>query len=233
MIHTNVKDVIRDFVFGMEDGLVSNLGLVLGVAAGGGDAFVIILAGFASMFAGAFSMSAGSYLSSKSQREVYENEIETAKEDLAKNPRKCYTEMRSSLVSEGLNKEEVDRLLKKSSRYKHPEFVCNYMVQKKVGISKEKLDVPFKNAFAMFFSFLLGSVFPLFPFLISKYNGLSLFQAGVIASLLTIAALFGVGLAKTYYTSLNKIKSGLEVVLIGLGAGLIGYFVGWAVGHLG
>lgn len=236
MIPTNVKEVMRDFVFGMEDGLVSNLGLVLGVAAGGGDASTIILAGAASMFAGAFSMSAGSYLSSKSQREVYEHEIQAAREDLIKNPRRCYTEMRSSLVREGLSKEEVDRLLKKSSRYKHPEFVCNYMVQKKVGISKEKLEVPFKNAFAMFFSFLLGSAFPLFPFLISKFDGWSLFQAGIIASLLTIAALFGVGLAKTSYTSytnLNKIKSGLEVVLIGLGAGLIGYFVGWAVGHLG
>jgi len=233
MIPTSAKEVIRDVVFGMEDGLVSNLGLVLGVAAGGGDASTIILAGAASMFAGAFSMSAGSYLSSKSQREVYEHEIETAREDLSKNPRKCYTEMCSALVKEGLSKQEVDHLLKKSSRYKHPEFVCNYMVQKKVGISKEKLEVPFKNAFAMFFSFLLGSAFPLLPFLISKYDGLSLFQAGVIASLLTIAALFGVGLAKTYYTTLDKLKSGLEVVLIGLGAGLIGYLVGWVVGRLG
>ncbi len=233
MIPTNAKDVIRDFVFGMEDGLVSNLGLVLGVAAGGGDAATIILAGAASMFAGAFSMSAGSYLSSKSQREVYEREIEETKADLLKNPKKCYLDMQSALLKEGLGRKEIDFLFKRSSKYKHPRFVCNYMVQKKVGISKEKLDVPFKNAFAMFFSFLLGSAFPLFPFLISKYNGLSLFQAGVIASLLTIAALFGVGLAKTHYTSLNKIKSGLEVVLIGLGAGLIGYFVGWAVGHLG
>ena len=232
MIPTSVKEVIRDFVFGMEDGLVSNLGLVLGVAAGGGNASTIILAGAASMFAGAFSMSAGSYLSSKSQREIYEHEIETAREDLSKNPRKCYEEMRSSWMREGLSKEEIDRLLKRSSRYKHPEFVCNYMVQKRVGISKEKLEIPFKNAFAMFFSFLLGSAFPLIPFLVSKFNYLSLFQAGVIASALTMVALFGVGLAKTMYAKLNRFKSGFEVVLIGLGAGVIGYLVGWAVGHL-
>ncbi|MEK6940257.1 MAG: VIT1/CCC1 transporter family protein [Nanoarchaeota archaeon] len=233
MIPTNVKDVIRDFVFGMEDGLVSNLGLVLGVYVGGGDAFTIILAGFASMFTGAFSMSAGSYLSSKSQREVYEHEIEATREELNKNPRKCYMEMRSSLVKEGLTKHEVDHLLKKSSRYKHPEFVCNYMVQKKVGISKEKLEVPLKNAIAMFFSFLVGSAFPILPFLVSKLNSLELWPAAVISSVLTIAALFGVGLAKTSYTKLNWIKSGLEVVFIGLAAGVIGYFVGWLVGHLG
>ena len=232
VIPTNVKEVIRDFVFGMEDGLVSNLGLVLGVYVGGGDAFIIILAGFASMFTGAFSMSAGSYLSSKSQREVYEHEIETAREDLTKNPRKCYEEMRSSWMKEGLSKEEIDRLLKKSSRYKHPEFVCNYMVQKRVGISKEKLEVPLKNAIAMFFSFLVGSAFPIFPFLISKLNHLQLFPAAVISSTLTIAALFGVGLAKTSYTKLNWFKSGVEVVFIGLAAGIIGYIVGVAVGYL-
>lgn len=233
MIHTNVKEVIRDFVFGMEDGLVSNLGLVLGVYVGGGDAFTIILAGFASMFTGAFSMSAGSYLSSKSQREVYEREIETTREELTKNPRKCYLEMRSLLVKEGLAKQEVDYLLKKSSHYKHPEFVCNYMVQKKVGISKEKLEVPLKNAIAMFFSFLVGSAFPILPFLVSKLNSLDLWPAAIISSILTIAALFCVGLAKTSYTKLNWFKSGIEVVSIGLAAGLIGYLVGWLVGRLG
>ena len=233
MIPSSVKEVIRDFVFGMEDGLVSNLGLVLGVYVGGGDAFTIILAGFASMFTGAFSMSAGSYLSSKSQREVYEHEIETSREELTKNPRKCYLEMRSSLVKEGLTKQEVDYLLKKSSRYKHPEFVCNYMVQKKVGISKEKLEVPLRNAIAMFFSFLVGSAFPILPFLFSKLNSISLVQAALTASILTIVALFGVGWAKTTYTKLNRFKSGIEVVSIGLAAGLIGYFVGWLVGHLG
>ncbi|MEK6809532.1 MAG: VIT1/CCC1 transporter family protein [Nanoarchaeota archaeon] len=233
MMPTNVKDVIRDFVFGMEDGLVSNLGLVLGVYVGGGDAFTIILAGFASMFTGAFSMSAGSYLSSKSQREVYEHELETVREELTKNPRKCYMEMRSALVKEGMKKQEVDLLLKKSSRYKHPEFVCNYMVQKKVGISKEKLEVPLKNAITMFFSFLIGSAFPIVPFLVSKLNSLQLWPAAVVSSTLTIVALFGVGWAKTSHTKLNWFKSGIEVVFIGLAAGLIGYLVGWLVGHLG
>ena len=233
MISGDVKDAVRDFVFGMEDGLVSNLGLALGVSAGSGDASTVVLAGAASMFAGAFSMSAGSYLSSKSQREIYEHEIETAREDLKKNPRKCYKEIRSSWMEEGLSKEEIGRLLKKSSSYKHPEFFCNYMVHKKVGISKEKLEIPLKNASVMFFSFLFGSAVPLLPFLVSKFNHVSLFQAAVVAASLTVVALFGVGWVKTSYTKLSRFKSGLEVVLIGLGAGLIGYLVGWAVGALG
>ncbi len=233
MIPTTAKEVIRDIVFGMEDGLVSNLGLVLGVAAGSRDASAVILAGAASMFAGAFSMSAGSYLSSKSQREVYELEIEETKAALLKNPKKCYLDMQSALLKEGLGRKEIDLLFKKSSKYKHPQFVCNYMVQKKVGISKEKLEVPLRNALAMFFSFLLGSAVPILPFLASKFAALSLIQAAITASILTIAALFGVGLTKSSYTKLPGLKSGLEIVLIGLGAGIIGYFAGWLVGQLG
>ena len=223
MIQTDMKDVIRDFVFGMEDGLVSNLGLVLGVYIGHGEAYAIILAGSASMFAGAFSMSAGSYLSSKSQREVYEHEIESTKKELIDNPKKCYMEMRSSFIKEGLDKKQVDVLFKKSPKYRHPEFVCNYMVQKKVGISKEKLEIPFRNAIGMFFSFLLGSSFPIAPFVF-----ISVDAAAITSSALTICALFGMGMAKAKFTKLNWFKSGLEVVLIGLGAGVIGYLVGLA-----
>lgn len=227
MIPAGMKDVIRDFVFGMEDGLVSNLGLVLGVYIGNGGAYAIILAGFASMFTGAFSMSAGSYLGAKSQREVYEQEIKSTRNELFNNPKKCYTQMRSYLIKEGLDEKQIGVLFKQSAKYKHPEFMCNYMVQKKVGISKEKLDVPLRNAAGMFFSFLLGSSFPVVPFAFLPEDA-----AAVTSSALTVCALFGMGWAKSRFTKLNWFKSGLEVVLIGLGAGIIGYLVGWAVGHI-
>jgi len=222
-----MKELVRDFVFGMEDGLVSNLGLVLGVYVGGGGKFAILLAGLASMFAGAFSMSAGSYLSAKSQREVYENEIEETKVFLEKNPRKCYDDMKRSLMQEGLSKKEIDSIFKKSAKYNHPEFVCNYMVQKKVGISKDKLEVPLKNSVTMFLSFLVGSLFPIAPFIF--FPGMA---AATVATVFTVLVLFVVGLAKTKYTKRNWFKSGMEIVLVGVGAGVIGYIVGWLVGSL-
>ncbi len=215
--------LIRDFVFGMEDGLVSNLGIVLGVYVGGGDAFVVVLAGLASMFAGAFSMSAGSYLSAKSQREVYEQELIAAKKELHANPQKCYQLMKSTLLKEGLGREGIDALFKKSKLH-HPKFVCNYLVQKKVGISKEKLDVPLKNALVMFLSFLTGSLFPIFPFILFSSTKAVFFAVGS-----TTAVLFSVGLVKTKYTKRSWLKSGLEITLVGLAAGAIGYLVGWAV----
>jgi vacuolar iron transporter family protein len=218
------KDVIRDFVFGMEDGLVSNLGLVLGVYVGSGETFAVVLAGLASMFAGAFSMSAGSYLSAKSQREVYEQEMISVRTDLEKNPKKCYREMEKVLMDGGLGKQEVQLMLKKSSKYKHPKFVCNYMVQRKVGISRNKLDLPLRNAFAMFFSFLVGSFFPIFPFII--FDGI---LAPFLAIILTIFVLFLMGWFKSRYTKLNSLKSGLEIVVIGIGAAIFGSLIGWLI----
>ncbi len=222
------KGLIRDFVFGMEDGLVSNFGLVLGVYVGGGNQYAILLAGLASMFAGAFSMSAGSYLSAKSQREVYEHEIESTKEELEKNPRKCMAEMKKILRKEGIDKKGIDGLFAKNGQKRHPEFVCNYVVQRKVGITKDKFDNPLKNSTTMFFSFLFGSLFPIFPFFIEKSVNVLLVAAG-----LTISMLFFIGWAKSYYTKRQWFKSGLEIVIIGVAAGAIGYLVGLIMGILG
>ncbi len=220
MIPSTFKRSMRDFVFGMEDGLVSNLGLVLGVYFGGGTAFAVILAGLASMFAGAFSMSAGSYLSSKAQREIYEHEMEHVKRSLKKNPKKYLREMGLILKKEGFNKDEIRSLLHHFERHNQGSFINSY-IQKKVGITKDKLEYPLSNAITMFFSFLVGSLFPIVPFILLESS-----LAVMIAVILTIVVLFSVGIAKTYYTHRNWFKSGLEIVVVGLAAGIIGYLIG-------
>jgi len=218
-----ISKTVRDIVFGMEDGLVSHLGLVLGVYFGSKDFYAVILAGMASMIAGAFSMSAGTYLSAKSQREVYEQEINKTNEYLNKNPKQCLKRMELLLKKEGLTKNEVKALINNSHRKHHPQFICNYVAQKKVGISKEKLDLPLKNAFTMFLAFLLGSIFPIFPFFLkTKF-------AVYIAIILTTIVLLLVGIGKTIYTKRNWFKSGMEIVLVGIGAGVLGYLVGFLV----
>jgi len=218
-----LKTVIRDFVFGMEDGLVSNLGLVLGVHIGGGGPYAVILAGMASMVAGAFSMSAGSYLSAKSQREVYEQEIAATKRQLKQSPPKALREMHSLLKKEGFDDDEIKAIVHHFEKHNPSTFAINY-IQKKLGLSEERFDLPLRNAFTMFFSFLVGSFFPIIPFLLLKDN-----LAAATASALTIGMLFLVGWAKAKYTHLGWMKSGLEIALIGLGAAVLGYVVGWLI----
>ena len=219
MIH-NLKNVIRDFVFGMEDGLVSNLGLVLGVHIGGGSTYVVILAGIASMVAGAFSMSAGSYLSAKSQREVYEHEIAVTKRDLKKDPQQALREMCSILKREGFDRDEIKAMIRHFEKHNRPTLIINY-IQKKLGLSEERFELPLRNAFTMFISFLIGSFFPIIPFLLFSGD-----NSAIVAMIMTIGMLFMVGWAKAKYTHLNWVNSGLEIALIGIGAAILGYVAG-------
>ncbi|MBS3116052.1 VIT1/CCC1 transporter family protein [Candidatus Woesearchaeota archaeon] len=215
------KGLIRDFVFGMQDGLISNLGLVLGVWQGGGGKIAIVLAGLSSMFAGAFSMSTGSYLSAKSQREVYEQEIRMAQEDVKNNPNRNLKKMQPILQQEGFDKDEVQALLNHFKNHNQSTFTINY-IQKKLGLSEQRLDLPLKNAFTMFLSFLVGSLFPILPFAFLE-NSTAVF----VASSITIVVLFMVGWTKSLYTKMNFIRSGLEIVTVGIISGIIGYIVGY------
>ncbi len=220
-----IKDTMRDFVFGMQDGLISNLGLVLGVWQGGGDTYAIILAGLASMFAGAFSMSAGSYLSAKSQREVYLQEIEASKKELRKNPQSSLLEMEKILKDEGFDKSEIKVMCNHFKKHNESTFIKNY-IQKKLCLSEARLELPLKNAFTMFCSFLLGSCFPIFPFALFSEN-----VAAVIAVIFTITALFLTGFFKTMFTKRPWFRSGIETVSVGVATGIIGYLVGFVLSY--
>jgi VIT1/CCC1 family predicted Fe2+/Mn2+ transporter len=215
-----IKYVLRDLVFGMEDGLVSNLGLILGVFVGGATGEIIILAGLATMFTGAFSMSAGSYLSAKSQREVYLREINDTKFKLKKNPRKCLLEMKKILEKEGFDEDEVLVMITHFDKHNHKTFLTNY-IQKIVGLSEDRLESPLKNSLMMFVSFFFGSFIPVVPFLflntrIAMFSSVSL----------TIISLFVLGITSSIFTKRSMFKSGLEILIVGLGAGIIGYIVG-------
>ena len=214
------KDVVRDFIFGMQDGLISNLGLVLGVWQGGGDQFAIILAGLASMFAGAFSMSAGSYLSAKSQREVFEHEIRTTQEKIKLNPHQALIEMRKILKEEQFDDDEVEALLHHFEHHNQTTFMRNY-VQKKLGLSEDRFELPLKNAVAMFFSFLTGSIVPIAPFFFFLPS-----TAALVSTILTVFGLLFMGWAKSHYTKTHWLKSSMEIIMVGVGAGFIGYLVG-------
>lgn len=215
-----LENFMRDIVFGMEDGLVSNLGIIFALWVAGSSRNTILLAGLASLFAGSLSMSVGSYLSSKSQREVYENEIKKTKELIQKRPKFACKELAKTLKSEGFDQDEINIMSKHFLEHNEETFFQNF-VQKKLKLSPERFDNPIKNAFIMFLSFSIGSIFPIIPFFFSNN-----FNAILISSLLTISTLFLVGVTKSVVSHRNWIKSGFEMVVLGLGAGIIGYLVG-------
>ncbi len=215
-----LKGFMRELVFGMEDGLVSNLGIVLAVWVATRDAHVVLLSGLASMFAGALSMSAGAYLSSKSVGEVYDAEVTKAKELVKKNPKKASKEMRALLTKEQFDEDEINSMMRHFLHHNKETFAINYL-QKKLHVSPKGVSHPFHDASAMFIAFSLGSMFPIVPF----FFGGSI-SVMIISACLTIAMLFAVGVGKSTVTHRSWMVSGLEIVGVGIGAGALGYVVG-------
>lgn len=214
------KGFMRELVFGMEDGLVSNLGIVLAVWVATKNANVILLSGLASMFAGALSMSAGSYLSSKSVAEVYEAERIKAKELINNQPKKASKEMKKLLTKEHFDPDEIEAMMRHFLHHNKETFAINYL-QKKMHVSPKGSSHPTHDAVVMFLAFALGSIFPIIPFFFGASN-----LTMVISASLTIAMLFVVGAGKSVVTHRDWFISGVEIVGVGITAGALGYIVG-------
>ncbi len=218
----DIKDTMRDLVFGMEDALITNLGLVLGVAAAGVPNTEVLLAGVAAMFAGMVSMAAGDYLSTKSQREALDAQVEEEEEKLSK-PEEEFKAVKQLYRAAKLSDVEIRKFLGKLNTNK--KMALKVLAEEELGIVPEKFEDPVKGAITIFFAYMIGSLFPVLPFLLKDTK-----IASIIAVAGTGVALFGVGAYKTKVTKRNWIKSGLEMLIIAILAAAAGYVIGYLFG---
>ena len=218
---------LRAAVFGANDGLVSNLSLVMGVAgaaqaAAQGNHFVV-LAGVAGLLAGAFSMAAGEYISMQSQRELFENQISMEREEMRIMPDVEREELVQIYRDKGLPAKEAARVADRLMD--DPETALDTMVREELGLNPDELGSPWGAAWSSFISFGIGALVPLVPFLLGV--GLN----AIIASLaLSFAALFAVGAAVSLVTGRGMLFSGARQVVIGAIAAAVTYAVGSVIG---
>ena len=217
-----IRDTIRDLVFGMEDGLISNLGLVLGVAAAGAPNSTVLLAGFASMFAGAVSMAAGDYLSTKSQREVLDEQLEEEEKKLSSTKEELKV-IRRLYRSARFTEKEIRHFVKHLSANKR--LTLKILAEEALGIVPEKYENPSKGAAIIFVAFLAGSLSPILPFFLADTK-----VASMLSLLATGLVLFIVGAYKTRLTNRNWLKSGIEMLIVALLAAAAGYAIGTLLG---
>jgi VIT1/CCC1 family predicted Fe2+/Mn2+ transporter len=215
---------LRAAVFGVNDGLISNVSLVLGVAGAGAASGYVLTAGVAGLLAGALSMAAGEYVSVRSQREMYEYQIALEREELAEYPEEEAEELALIYQARGVEREqarEVSRAL-----LANPQAALDVLAREELGLNPDDLGSPWQAATSSFVAFALGAAVPLLPFL-GHLTG----QRPVIAAvLITALALFAVGLGLSLFTGRDALRSALRMVLIGGGAGAVSYLVGHAVG---
>ena len=216
---------IRSWIFGLEDGIISTAGLVLGVSVATHDASLVILAALAAAVPGAISMAAGDYLGSKSQREVQESRVQRLRQNVAHARQRVLRELKQRYLGEGFTSREIAPWL---HRLKQNKELLLRKYEEECGCIPELFERPFINAVTMCISFLLGAFVPLFPFLI-----IPLFSVGgaQLTSFGTAGlSLFVIGAAKTRFTGRSWTKSGVEMLLVGLGAAIVGYGLGLILG---
>jgi len=221
-LNFEIRDTMRDLVFGMEDALITNLGLVLGVAAAGVPNVDVLLAGFAAMFAGMVSMAAGDYLSTKSQREALEAQVEEEEEKLSK-PGAEFKAIKQLYRSAKLSDNDIRRFMNHLDTNK--KMSLKVLAEEALGIVPEKFENPVRGAVVIFFAYMIGSLFPVLPFLMQNTK-----LASVLALVGTALTLFAVGAYKTVVTKRNWAKSGLEMLVVALLAAVAGYVIGWLFG---
>jgi vacuolar iron transporter family protein len=215
---------LRAGVFGVNDGLVSNVSLVLGVAGAGAASGYVLTAGAAGLLAGALSMAAGEYVSVRSQREMYEYQIGLEREELAEYPQEEAEELALIYQARGVGLEqarEVSRAL-----LANPQQALDVLSREELGLNPDDLGSPWQAAAVSFGAFALGAAVPLIPFL----AGITGARATLSAVLITLAVLFLVGLALSLFTGRQAVRGAVRMVLIGGGAGAVSFVVGRALG---
>jgi VIT1/CCC1 family predicted Fe2+/Mn2+ transporter len=211
---------LRAAIFGVNDGLVSNLSLIFGVAGAGVDNEVVILAGVAGLLAGAFSMAAGEYISVRVQREVFERLIHLEAHEIGTEPQEERDELADIYERKGLSRDLAGRVA--DELMKDPSVALDAHAREELGLDpQEGLGSPVAAATASFAMFALGAFAPLVPFLFASGGA-----AVAVSAALSGAALFGVGSAMSALTARNPLASGLRMLSIGAAAAAVTYLVG-------
>lgn len=210
---------LREAVFGMEDGLITSLGIVAGFTGASVSNFIIIFAGVLELFAGSISMAAGTYLSVKSEREFYNSERAREKREMEELTEVERQEIRDIYKARGFKGKDLETVVKVITSDK--KTWLDVMMSEELGLA-EPYATPKKSALFMAVFYVIGSIIPLTPYFFIN----AVEEALPIAIFLTIAALFGFGVWKSTFTKKNWLRSGLEMVLVGMGAATAGYFIG-------
>ncbi|MCI2975856.1 MAG: VIT1/CCC1 transporter family protein [Ferrimicrobium sp.] len=225
--HSSHRDIsgggARAAVFGVSDGLLSNVALILGVAGAHPAPKAVVIAGLAGLVAGAFSMGVGEYISMGAQRELFAHELRIEEREIQERPEAETRELEQLYVSRGVPTE----LAAEVSKYlmQNPDTALKVHAQEELGVAPDSIGSPIQAALASFFSFAVGAVIPLIAWFITVGT------AAVVASAISAGVatlLVGGGLAAMTGRSVSK--GALQQFLLSAIAALVTFGVGYLLG---
>lgn len=224
---TGAGGFLRNVVYGFNDGLTANFGLVAGMVGaqaglGEGATHAIVLAGIAGMVADALSMGSSGYLAAKSEREVFEHEIAMEREEIRLMPELEREELSLIYQAKGIPAAQAGELA--TAVMADPERALEEKVREELKIGAAT-STPLREGWVTGVATAFGAFIPVAPLLISR-------SPAAIGASFVVAMLshFGVGAARSFFTGRGVIRSGLDMFVVGLGVAVVGYFVGdWIV----
>lgn len=217
-------NALRAAVLGSNDGLVSNMSLVMGVAGAAVSNNTILLTGIAGLMAGAISMALGEWLSVQSSRELNQRQIDLETEELQASPDEEKKELVLLYQAKGMNVVEAQKLADKA--FESPETAIDAIITEELGIDKEELGgSAWEAAIASFVLFSIGAIIPLYPFMFLDGKNAILLSVGS-----SVIGLFGIGAAITLLTGKGILFSGFRQVFFGLAAAAVTYGIGSLIG---
>ena len=211
--------VIREGVFGVEDGMVSTFGAITGIAAATGEPFIVLLSGFVIIAVESISMGVGSFLSSKSERAIAERKLHEEKIEVHEEPEHERKEMEQLFVADGWSKKLAKTMADEAAENK--KLMLNEMAYRELKIFPDDLESPGRNALVMWLTYIVGGLIPL-----GAYFFLPVGQAIIVSIPITLLGLFIVGALTTRFSKRNWFVAGAEMLVLASVAGAVGYAVG-------
>ena len=219
------SSVTRELVFGMEDGMVSTLGAVTGIALATQDVFTTILSGLIVIGVESISMGVGSYLSSKSVRDIAERKLIEEREELKQYPGEEKEELVEMYVRDGWSAPLARRMVDEAAG--DPRLFLQEMAYRELKIFPTELENPLQNGLVMGVSYIVGGAVPIITYFFLPLTGAAFFSIMV-----TFIGLFGLGVYTTKLSKRAWWRAGLEMVVLAGLAALVGYAVGQTVDTL-
>ncbi len=211
---------LSDFILGAQDGLVNVLGVVLGIAAATNDARIVLVAGLATTFAESISMGAVAYTTTLADADLYQSEREREYRHILEAPNLEIKEIRDIYASKGFKGELLDHIVNTITA--NQDVWVAVMMAEEHNLAPVDRKTAVRAAIVVGISAILGSLVPLFPFMVWSVS-LSMW----LSVLVTALVLFGIGAYKAKMTVGKPMKSGMEMAVIGTVSALAGYLVGF------
>lgn len=214
---------LRTAVFGVNDGIVSNASLILGVAGAGSDPKLVLVSGIAGLAAGAFALAAGEYVSVRSQRELFERQIGLERDELVHHPEAEAQELALIYAAKGVPQREAGKLARQIVA--DPDHALDTLAREELGVNPGELGSPLAAAGSSLVAFALGAAVPLLAFALAPGA-----WALPLVMVATAVALAGVGAVLSLFTGRNAALSGVRMLAIGVAAGALTFGIGRLLG---